>query len=705
MYAHYMQHSTTDCGIASLKTILKQLRIKIGNENELYQHYSIKKTQGLSLDEMKTILKKYGVNSSAYGVTDFEKLKKVEKLPMLLVVENDGVGHYIVVHEIKDNQSFIVSNPAERTLIEYDEAYLKSIFLGYALCIADSNSVVTNRSKKKFRMNKVESSLGKRLYKEVMQEISYSLKVKMIGLILLKYLLPIVTTFLIQGTLSLNRTDSAPMFVFVISVALLLILGFYKINIMEGKQKVTLENKIQEKILMKYYVQKVSDIKSGGNSDNVTGYFWNLFGSVSGLLEKFYFKLNLVYVLLLASIVFSITPLLFGVLVFWIGLFSYFLKRKIDIIRNNEKDVIGKSSAFSFSVENNIKSSFDINLFSKNKEAESFVQQKIQDYFESKNQMVTNDLKIASMFQVFSTLISISTFVVFGVNAALHTGSTTSLLNDSNGILIISIILSSVAPVLQSWLSYQKSAIAIDYIQSGEDYTEQAEKSEDVLDVPKITTIDVKNLNFSYDEKKTIFKQFDTRFEAGKLYTLIGDNGCGKSTLINLLSGVLDPDSGTMIVNESVEKSSFKNTNIREYISLYSPEFNLYGNTVGRNIRYKVFNEPLTTEEKSNYDDLLDLKLPNSYFIQSEGRNLSQGQKQKILLMRALYQDTSLYIFDEPTGNLDSASKKKFMNYIKKLANDEKKIVIVISHETDVLEYADEIINIKEKRRGDKNEK
>lgn len=133
MYAHYMQHSTTDCGIASLKTILKQLRIKIGNENELYQHYSIKKTQGLSLDEMKTILKKYGVNSSAYGVTDFEKLKKVEKLPMLLVVENDGVGHYIVVHEIKDNQSFIVSNPAESTLIEYDEAYLKSIFLGYAL--------------------------------------------------------------------------------------------------------------------------------------------------------------------------------------------------------------------------------------------------------------------------------------------------------------------------------------------------------------------------------------------------------------------------------------------------------------------------------------------------------------------------------------------------------------------------------------------
>lgn len=705
MYVHYMQHSTTDCGIASLKTILKQLRVKIGSENELYQQYSIKKTQGLSLDEMKTILKKYGVNSSAYGVTDFEELKKVKKLPMLLVVENDGVSHYIVVHEIKADQSFIVSNPAKSTLIEYDEAYVKSIFLGYALCILDSSSVLTSTSKKKFRMNKEEPSLGKRLYKEVMEEISYRLKVKMIGLIVLKYLLPLVTTFLIQGTLLLNRLDSAPMFVFVLSVALLLILGFYKINLMEGKQKVALENKIQEKILMEYYAQKVNDIKSGSNSDNVTGYFWNLFGSVSGLLEKFYFKLNLFYVLLLASIVFSITPLLFGVFVFWISIFSYFLKRKVDTIRNNEKDIIGKSSAFSFSVENNIKSSFDINLFSKNKEAEVFVQQKIQDYFESKNQMVKNDLNIASMFQVFSTLISISTFVVFGVNAVLHTGNATNLLNDSNGILIISIILSSVAPVLQSWLSYQKSTIAIDYIQSGEDYTKQVEKSEDLLDVPQITTIDVKKLNFSYDEKKTMFKQFDTRFEAGKLYTLIGDNGCGKSTLINLLSGVLDPDSGMLTINDSVEKRSFKNTNIREYISLYSPEFSLYGNTVGRNIRYKVFNEQLTIEEKSHYEDLLDLKLPTNYLIQSDGRNVSQGQKQKILLMRALYQDTSLYIFDEPTGNLDSTSKKKFMNYIKKLANDEKKIVIVISHEADVLEYADEIIDVKDKRRGDKNEK
>ncbi|MBL1228355.1 hypothetical protein IW492_03800 [Enterococcus sp. BWB1-3] len=138
MYAHYMQKSSTDCGIASLRVILSQLEIKIKNVSELYKHYNLKKDQGLSLGELNEILLQYGVVSSAYEVREFEELEKVEQLPMVLVVENEGYAHYVVVHAI-DGEHYTVSNPAEPTLRVYEKEDLRAIFLGYGECIEENS--------------------------------------------------------------------------------------------------------------------------------------------------------------------------------------------------------------------------------------------------------------------------------------------------------------------------------------------------------------------------------------------------------------------------------------------------------------------------------------------------------------------------------------------------------------------------------------
>lgn len=707
MYAHYMQKSSTDCGIASLRVILAQLEIKIKNVSELYQHYNLKKDQGLSLGELNEILLQYGVVSSSYEVRDFEELASVEQLPMVLVVENEGYAHYVVVHEIKDDH-YTISNPAEPKLRIYEKEDLRAIFLGYALCIEDIQEVTQVAKKKKkisfnFRSKEKETGVAQILYKEVMTSLPVKTKANMILLLFLKYILPFATTMFIQSLMQSITPESQiidilkPVFI----VGWLIYL-FFLVNLREGKQKVKLENDIQEKILMNYYNQKISDLDSGKNLENVTGYFWNLVNSVSGLFQKFYFKINISYVIVLTVVLASISSWLALALLFWSAVYVIYLNRKIQAIKSNEMDIIGKSSVFSSSIENNIKSSLDINVFSKTKQSGDFVKDKMKSFLSARLSNSTTELNVVSVYQSMITLMSLSAFLILSTMTLY--GEQESMINTTTGIFIISIILNSLSPVVQSWLMYQKSTVAIDFIQSSNDYQSNIEiKSKEPLGVEKIEKIAIDHLDFSYDKSKQIFENFSFEMQAGKIYGIKGENGSGKSTLIKLLSGVLQPDEGEFIINESTKKRSLKETDINEYIGMYSPEFNLYSNTVGRNIRYKVFNEQLHEKEKNQYEDIFNLKLSNNHLVQMDAANLSQGQKQKILLMRALYQEKSIYIFDEPTGNLDSDSKSALMNKIRALAKDKNKIVLLVSHEPDVLACSDKILEI-QKKGGENNQ-
>lgn len=698
MYAHYMQKSSTDCGIASLRVILEQLEIKIKNASELYKHYNLKQDQGLSLGELNEILLQYGVVSSSYEVRDFEELETVEQLPMVLVVENEGYAHYVVVHAI-ENGNYTISNPAEPKLKIYKKEDVRGIFLGYALCIEEIRDMTKAGKKIKlgWQSKGNDEGVAKILYKEVMDSLPFKTKLSMIILLFLKYVLPFATTMFIQSLMQGITPGSTvinilkPLFI----IGWLIYL-FFVVNIKEGKQKVKLENEIQEKILMSYYNQKISDLDSGKNLENVTGYFWNLVNSVSGLFQKFYFKINISYVIVLAIILARISGWLALALLFWSTVYAIYLRSIIQTIKSNEMDIIGKSSIFSSSIENNIKSSLDINIFSKTKQSGVFVKDKMKNFLTVRLSNNVTELNVVSVYQSMVTFMSLSAFLILSL-MTLH-GEQASMINTTTGIFIISIILNSLSPVVQSWLMYQKSTVAIDFIQSSNDYQSNMKiQGKELLNTETIKTLAANNINFSYDQSETIFKDFNFKMQAGKIYGIKGENGSGKSTLIKLLSGVLQPDSGEFIINGDIRKQSLKETNINEYIGMYSPEFNLYSNTLGRNIRYKVFNEELQEHEKSQYEDLFNLKLSNNHLIQMDAANLSQGQKQKILLMRALYQEKSIYIFDEPTGNLDVDSKAALMDRITALAKEKNKIVILVSHEMDVLNRSDDLLEIRKK--------
>ena len=200
--------------------------------------------------------------------------------------------------------------------------------------------------------------------------------------------------------------------------------------------------------------------------------------------------------------------------------------------------------------------------------------------------------------------------------------------------------------------------------------------------------IDIKNIHKSYPGGVTANYDVSLAIYQGEIHALIGENGAGKSTLMKVLAGLLDYSSGEILLNEE-----YKGNSIRELIG-YLPqepviieELDIYDNiALGSEISGKLgFYNRNKTKEKID-------QIANTYGIDIVSKkHHSMSEKQKILLLKQLYQDKKIIIFDEPTTILNSEEKSKLFDTIIKLAKMGKGI-IVISHDLiDMTKIADKI--------------
>jgi len=189
-----------------------------------------------------------------------------------------------------------------------------------------------------------------------------------------------------------------------------------------------------------------------------------------------------------------------------------------------------------------------------------------------------------------------------------------------------------------------------------------------------------------------VFNKLNFEFNSGELTVITGGNGTGKSSLLNIIQGLSSPTEGDIVLNGMESFSTLEETNILDYLSVYSSEFHVFPGSVSKNINFTLFNKE---NYESNNLDSLNLNIALSHQIDGKATNISQGQKQKILLMRSLSQEKDIYLFDEPTGNLDRNSTELFLNEVEKLVNEEK-IVIVVTHDKDVIARAGKVINMDE---------
>ena len=195
--------------------------------------------------------------------------------------------------------------------------------------------------------------------------------------------------------------------------------------------------------------------------------------------------------------------------------------------------------------------------------------------------------------------------------------------------------------------------------------------------------IEFKNISFAYNhEDGNILNSINLNFAGGKMTSLVGNSGSGKSTILNLIPRFYDAQKGNIIIdNQSIYKS--KIYSLRKNISLVSQETTLFDDTVKNNILYaneKASDQDVREVAKLSFCHEFIENLPNKFdtLIGENGVRLSGGEKQRLSIARAMLKKSSIILLDEATSSLDSETEKKIQNALNILTKN--KTTIVIAH-------------------------
>ena len=209
-----------------------------------------------------------------------------------------------------------------------------------------------------------------------------------------------------------------------------------------------------------------------------------------------------------------------------------------------------------------------------------------------------------------------------------------------------------------------------------------------------MNTLTLRNVSYKYEETgKTVFKDVDLQFEAGKVYAIIGKSGVGKTTLLSLLSGLDIPSSGQIDYGgENLADINRNRYRARKAGIIFQSLNLLPGATAIDNIVLSMSISGVKGIEKKGRA----LELLKTVGITPEKANrkilkLSGGEQQRVAIARALAHDPALIVADEPTGNLDKATEERVLKIFTSLAHEEGKCVIIVTHSRRVANTADEI--------------
>ena len=210
--------------------------------------------------------------------------------------------------------------------------------------------------------------------------------------------------------------------------------------------------------------------------------------------------------------------------------------------------------------------------------------------------------------------------------------------------------------------------------------------------------VNLKNVIFRYDASDgDVLKKVNVEFKGGKMTSLVGHSGSGKSTMLNLIPRFYDIQSGDILIdNQSIYGATLES--LRKQISLVSQETTLFDDTIENNIKYAnneaSYDEILEAAKLSHCHEFIE-KLPNKYqtLIGEDGVRLSGGEKQRISIARAMLKKSPIILLDEATSSLDSETEKKIQDALKILTHN--KTSIVIAHRLSTILSSDNIYVIK----------
>ena len=224
------------------------------------------------------------------------------------------------------------------------------------------------------------------------------------------------------------------------------------------------------------------------------------------------------------------------------------------------------------------------------------------------------------------------------------------------------------------------------------------------MNINKTNEITISNLSFGYKKNADhLFKNFSYKFQKDKIYAFRGESGVGKSTLMNILSGLIENYDGSIYFNNENLRDINKNDWFNK-ISIVPQNVFINEDTLLNNVILDQDKQNIKEEidkanhaiSKSGLKSFVE-KLENgtNTLIKNNAKLISGGEKQRLAIARAIYKNSDILFFDEPVNNLDTENIEKFKKTLSEIKKD--KIIIIIAHQKELYSFCDELIYIGEK--------
>ena len=494
--------------------------------------------------------------------------------------------------------------------------------------------------------------------------------------------------------LSLYKISLYTICIFAAKNILLLLFKYWQMKYSFGFQK-----DLSASLLKKICISDILEFQNDNSALKLrniyteVGWVRKLLTQVADLITEVFIIIGIISILIFYDPMFVLISILFFSVTIGLMYLTFF--------RKNQKwseERIDLSGKLILNILQSLSSIKEIKIFRKIEKTVDYFQKNYTKYI--KNAITHGLVKNASKPWI-ETLTIIFIFLI--INFFLLRGVAQEEIISKLGIFFICIIriMPSMLKVynIVYTINFLKNSVALikNELVDDEIYISEVQKERTENKEIKIQKVNVKNLSYKYpNTTKNVLNDLNFEFQKGMINTITGGSGTGKTTLLNIILGLLKIEKGEIFVNNI----NFTNKKLYENLNIgYVPQsIFLFDDTISNNISFidESPNIKEKLEKASHQAEILNFveSLPDKFEhrIGEKASKISGGQMQRIGLARALYPNPDVIILDEFTSSVDMETEKKLMNTLQKLKKD--KLIIIISHREQTIKSSDNIINL-----------
>ena len=690
------QHDEKDCGAACLAMILEYhgKKLPMAAVREAIQV----DRQGANITGVMEGAEQNGLTANAYSGNAGDIWHAVAQgelaVPAIVRILNWGVyEHFVVINGIENNRLKVYDPDCGRrrmTREQFDEC-----FLGQIITFAKGGSF-TAENRRKGQFSRFLGMIGHQK-----------------GLIVLIGLLSLFITgiglagtflfrFLIDGVLGDMTNEELldaglEVFALLITCAAGLYLVKLAVQLLRGKLLTVMSKNIDLPLMLGYY-DHVTQLPMRFFDTRKTGEILSRFNdagkirdAISGVTLTL--MIDTVMVAACGVVLHQASHELFHVALVIFALYVAVMALYVKPLDKFNRELMEKNAQFS----SYLKESIDGMETVKTSQAEKTVRAKVGTMFRD---FVKKNLKGSMLTLSKDTIIdfitSIGTLVILWVGAVSIINGDMTVGTLVTFVTLLSYFLTPVQNLVELQSNLQTAVVAADRLNDVLDL--ESEQSGEIVPEGGITSIAMENVSFRYGARELVLDGISFDAKSGEQIALVGESGCGKSTISKLLEGLYQPESGQVKIN-GVSTMELSKQWLRSRTACVPQNTFLFSDTVRNNLLLGLEEDRQPTDEE--LERVLDacqcgfiknMPLGIDTVLEENGMNLSGGERQRLAIARALLRKPSLLILDEATSALDTVTEYKVQQALREYCPD--MTVLVIAHRLSTVKHCDRILVI-----------